>query len=219
MTTISSFVRAMVARDTSPSSFNPRLADELQEKIVRNTLITALMAGAAIYALPASAQTANTDVRSAELAVETNIPGYCSDLAALGPDDMLNLGSLANSTTGQLVEEFEQNASKELSGSFYCNAPSKVKIEVQPLTNAAIASVSDSTSFTNRVDYTASLEWGGRDLTVASTEAGGQEFEIEQATIGTMELKLSDPRVEGSRNLRPVAGDYEGKVILTISLN
>ncbi len=213
MTRIYSFVRAMAACDAPPSSLTFRAADEFQEKIVRKTLITALMTGAAVYALPASAQ------GNAEMTIQTNIPGYCSTLTAQGPQEVLDVGDLTGAT-GQLVTEFSQNSTKTLAPSYYCNAPSKVTIEAEPLTNADVT-VSDSSSFTNRVDYTASLAWGSMaPLEVASTEPpGGKEFDIAQATIGEMKLTLSDPRIDGTRNLRPVAGTYNGKVILTISLN
>jgi hypothetical protein len=217
MTIIFSFVRAMVARNAPSSLLTLRAADEFQEKIVRNTLITALMAGAAVYGLPASAQTAN--VGSASMTIQTNIPGYCSSLAAQGPQDVLDLGDLTGAT-GQLVNDFAQNATKTLASSYYCNAPSKVTIEAEPLKSTVVATVGDTQSFTNRVDYTALVNWGGEALEVASTEPpGGKEFDIGQATIGEMKLTLSDPRVDGPRNLRPVAGSYEGKVTLTISLN
>ncbi len=219
MTRIYSFVRAMVARDAPPSSLTLRAADEFQEKIVRKTLITALVAGAAVYALPASAQNVNSAVPSASMTIQTNIPGYCSALAAQGPNDVVDLGSLTGAT-GQLVDDFGQNAVKTLASDYYCNAPSKVKIEVEPLRNADTSPVSDSSSFTNRVDYTALVNWGNEALEVASTEPTGfKEFAVGQATIGAMKLTLSDPHAGGANNLRPTAGTYNGKVTLTISLN
>ena len=209
MTIISSFVRAMVARDDPPSSLTFRAADEFQEKIVRKTLITALMAGAAVYALPAAAQ----DVGSAQMTVQTTIPTYCSELAS--PDETLDLGGLTNAT-GQLVTTFAQNSTKQLATGFYCNAPSKVKIEAVPLKHDTITTVGDADSFTNRVDYTASLTWNDQNLQVLSTDADGEEFEVAQANIGDMALEISQPKVDGNR--RPIAGDYDGLVRLTISI-
>jgi hypothetical protein len=203
-------VRAMTARGR-PSSLNLGPADEFQEKIVRNILVSALAAGAAAYALPASAQ--NTNVGSAQMIVETNIPTYCSQLVS--PDEALDLGNLTGAT-GQLVTAFAQNSTKQLATGFYCNAPSKVKIEAEPLKSELVTMVGDSSSFTNRVDYTAALTWNGQNLQVLSTDADGEEFSVGQANIGDLALELSEPKVAG--NLRPVAGGYAGLVRLTISI-
>jgi hypothetical protein len=91
-----------------------------------------------------------------------------------------------------------------------------VKIVAEPLRHDTVTTVADFTSFTNRVDYTASLKWNDQDIPVVSTDSDGAEFNITQANIGDMELKISDPTV--ADNLRPIAGGYAGLVRLTISL-
>src|SRR3546814_8994248 len=86
--------------------------------------------------------------------------------------------------TGQLVTEFAQNDTLTLETGFYCNAPSTVKIVAEPLRHDTVTTVADFTSFTNRVDYTASLKWNDQDLPVVSTDSDGAEFNITQANIG-----------------------------------
>jgi len=205
-----SFVRATVARGAPPSSLTLRPADEFQEKIVRTTLLSALLLGASAYALPASAE---TDPPS--ITVQSTIPPYCSELSM--QDVTLDLGTLTD-VNGKLVSQFAGDDTRELASSFYCNAPTKVKIEADPLMNDIVTTVDDDQSFTNRVDYTAKLTWANvtGDLSVSSTVDDGTEFDIPQAQIGTMAIEISQPDVTG--NLRPVAGGYTGAVRLTISL-
>jgi len=176
---------------------------------VRITLLSAFLVGASAFAVPASAQ----NVDSKTLIVQSTIPSYCSELGM--QDETLDLGNLTG-TTGQLVTEFAQNDTLTLETGFYCNAPSTVKIVAEPLRHDTVTTVADFTSFTNRVDYTASLKWNDQDLPVVSTDSDGAEFNITQANIGDMELKISDPTV--ADNLRPIAGGYAGLVRLTISL-
>ena len=176
---------------------------------MRTTLLCALALGAAAFALPASAQDTET------MTVQSEVPPYCSELTVSSAP--MNLGSLTG-TTGQIVADFNgaPESSREISTSFYCNAPSTITLDADPLLNDEITVIPDSTSFTNRVDYTAVLKWRDLQGSASSTLPDGQEINAPQANTGSIVLTLTDPVT--SNNLRPVAGDYSGEVHLTISL-
>ena len=174
---------------------------------MKTTLLRALVLGASLYALPAMAQDSDSFV------VQSQVAPFCSEFAI--SQDPLNLGSLTGAT-GQIVSAFSGTAQREIAASFYCNAPSKVTITADPLLHDTVTFVADSTSFTNRVDYTATLLWDDLTGNVASTAASGQEIVASQANIGPMTLQVSAPTV--ANNLRPVAGSYNGQVRLTVSL-
>ncbi len=175
---------------------------------MRTTLLCVLMLGAAAFAVPASAQDTET------MTVQSEVPPYCSELTVSSAP--MNLGSLTG-TTGQLVDDFSSGEdSREISASFYCNAPSKITLVADPLLNDEITAIQDSSSFTNRVDYTAVLKWRDLQGSASSTLVDGQEIDAPQANTGSIILTLTDPVT--SNNLRPVAGDYSGEVHLTITL-
>ncbi len=176
---------------------------------MRITLLRALMLSASVYAVPAWAQGSDT------MAVQSQVAPFCSELSV--SSTAMELGSLTGAT-GQIVNDFSAAIENErqLAASFYCNAPSKVTIIAEPLLNDTVSFVADSSSFTNRVDYTASLVWDDVLGNVSSTVAAGQEITAAEANIGPMTLRLSNPTV--ANNLRPVAGGYSGQVRLTISL-
>ena len=77
-------------------------------------------------------------------------------------------------------------------------------------------STTDVASFTSRVDYTATLVWDDINGNVSSTATSGAVIAVPEANIGPMKLTLSNPAVVSNR--RPVAGDYNGQVTLTIAL-
>jgi hypothetical protein len=166
------------------------------------------MLGAAALAVPASAQDTET------MTVQSEVAPYCSELTVSSVP--MNLGSLT-SETGQLVDDFSNGEdSREISAAFYCNAPSKITLDADPLLNDEITTIQDSSSFTNRVDYTAVLKWRDLQGSASSTLADGREIDAPQANTGSIVLTLTDPVT--SNNLRPVAGDYRGEVHLTITL-
>lgn len=172
------------------------------------TLLRALAFGASVAAAPAMAQ--DTD----SFTVNSVVFPYCSQLSISSAP--LSLGTLTGGT-GQLVASFNgTETSRELAASFYCNAPAKVTVKAEPLLNQAVSTVSDSASFTNRVDYTASLMWNTVGGSVSSTATDAQEFNATQANTGTINIAVTNPVV--SNNRRPVAGTYAGQVRLTISL-
>lgn len=174
---------------------------------MKTTLLRALVLGASMYAVPAMAQDSDAFV------VQSQVAPFCSELSI--SSDAMELGSLTGAT-GQIVSDFSGTDERELAASFYCNAPSKVTITAAPLLHDTVTFVADSGSFTNRVDYKATLVWDDVTGNVVSTAASGQEIIAAEANIGPMKLTLSDPTV--ANNLRPVAGGYNGQVRLTISL-
>lgn len=174
---------------------------------MKTTLLRALVLGATLYAVPATAQDSDT------FTVKSQVAPFCSELSISSTP--MDLGSLTGAT-GQIVSDFSGTDERELAASFYCNAPSKVTITAEPLLHDTVTFVADSGSFTNRVDYKATLVWDDVTGNVVSTAASGQEILAGEANIGSMRLTLSDPTV--ANNLRPVAGGYSGQVRLTISL-
>lgn len=175
---------------------------------MRTTLLRAsLLVGASIWASPAFAQDSET------MTVQTTVAPFCSEINASSTP--MNLGSLTGST-GQLVSSFNGGAEneRELMVTFYCNAPSTVTIKATPLTT--LNSTTDTSSFTSRVDYTATLVWDDVTGNVSSTVVNGTTIAAAEANIGSLRLTLSNPAV--ANNLRPVAGDYTGQVTLSIAL-
>ncbi|WP_077146972.1 hypothetical protein [Sphingopyxis sp. KK2] len=175
---------------------------------MKTIMLRAFMLSASVYAAPALAQDSD------QMVVTTTIPPYCSELAISSTP--MNLGSLTGAT-GQIVNAFNgTETERQLAASFYCNAPSKVTIKAEPLRHDTVTIVGDASSFTNRVDYTAQLEWSTLTSSANSTLTDATELNATQANIGALKLTLSNPTV--SNNLRPIAGDYAGQVRLTISL-
>jgi hypothetical protein len=175
---------------------------------VKITLLRATLAlGALVSASPAFAQDSDT------MTVQSQVAPFCSELTVSSTP--MNLGTLTG-PTGQLVTSFTGGAEteRELATSFYCNAPSTVTIVATPLTTPN--STTDTSSFTSRVDYTATLIWDDVNGNVSSTVTSGAVIAVPEANIGPMKLTLSNPAVANNR--RPVAGDYSGQVTLTIAL-
>lgn len=175
---------------------------------MRIHLLCATTLGLAAFAVQASAQDAD------DITISSSVAPYCADLSAsISP---LNLGDLIEST-GFLVTDFIGDNEREVAAGYYCNAPATVTLEATPLMHGAITTVADHSSFTNRVDYTASLEWGAVTGSVLSTLVDGDDIEATEATIGSLIIRVTDPTTAGGR--RPVAGAYEGAVTLTVALN
>jgi hypothetical protein len=186
-----------------------RLAEKSKEKTVKTTLIGLSVLGALACASPAMAQD------SATFTSKTTVPAFCSQLSVSATP--MDLGTLTGAT-GQIVPAFSSTAQtqRQLAASFYCNAPSTITIQADPLRHTTVTTVSDSTSFTNRVDYTATLKWSALQNAVSSTSPSATVISATQPNIGELTLTLSAPAVVN--NLRPVAGNYAGQVRLTIAL-
>lgn len=175
------------------------------------TLYGLLAPAVLVTATPAIAQD------SESFTVQTNVPAFCSQFSSGSATPAMNLGALTGAT-GQIVATFSStDTQRELAAQFYCNAPSTVTITAEPLMHETVTSVTDSSSFTNRVDYTAKLTWRDLEGTVSSLASSAQVIPASQANIGALTLSLSNPAVVGNR--RPVAGDYAGQVRLTIALS
>jgi hypothetical protein len=175
---------------------------------VKTTLLRAsLLLGASLWAGPALAQDSDT------MTVQSQVAPFCSELSVSSAP--MNLGSLTG-PTGQIVPSFGSGAEteRELAASFYCNAPATVTITATPLITPN--TTTDTSSFTSRVDYTATLVWDDVNGNVSSTVTGGATIGVPEANIGPMKLTLSNPAVVSNR--RPVAGDYTGQVTLTVAL-
>lgn len=186
-----------------------RCAEKFEEKTVKTTLTGLFVLGALASASPAMAQA------SATFTSQTTVPAFCSQLSVSATP--MDLGTLTG-TTGQIVPAFSSTAQtqRQLAANFYCNAPSTITIQADPLINTTVATVSDSTSFTNRVDYVATLKWSALQNAVSSTSPGPQVINATQPNIGELTITLSNPSVVN--NLRPVSGNYAGQVRLTIAL-
>lgn len=176
---------------------------------MKTTLLRAFVLGAGLVAVPALAQDSET------FGVQTTVAPFCSEMTISSVP--MNLGNLTGAT-GQVVNDFggATESERELAASFYCNAPSKVTITADPLLNAGAPLITDTTSFTNRVDYVATLHWDDVQGNDSSLETAGEQITVGQANIGQMKIKLSDPTV--ANNKRPVAGDYAGQIHLTVAL-
>jgi hypothetical protein len=175
---------------------------------VKTRLLRAsLLLGASMWTGSAMAQDTDT------MTVQSQVTPFCSELSVSSAP--MDLGTLTG-PTGQIVSNFNGavESQRELAASFYCNAPATVTIKATPLTTTNLAT--DTSSFTNRVDYTATLDWDDVNGNVSSTVTNGAVIAVPEANIGPMKLTLSNPAVVN--NLRPVAGAYSGQVTLTVAL-
>lgn len=174
---------------------------------MRIHLLSALVAGLAAHAAPALAQDSET------ITIQSSVTPFCANFTSSSTP--LNLGDLSG-PNGFLVSAFVGDTSREVAAGYYCNAPSKVTLKALPLLHTTVVTVSDATSFTNRVDYEASLTWDDVTGSVVSTVVDGVEILAAEANIGAVVIDVGAPSVTGNR--RPVAGAYAGSVQLTIAL-
>src|SRR5690606_21087825 len=99
---------------------------------------------------------------------------------------------------------------------YYCNGPSKVTVEAEPLLRTPSITVGDAGSFTDRVDYVATVDWNIVQGAANSADDNATELPAATANTGVFTLTVSDPSTTNNR--RPVEGDYAGAVRLTVSL-
>jgi hypothetical protein len=173
---------------------------------MRTQLICAVALGLSAVALPALAQD------SEDFTVRTTVPGYCSSLGTTAV--ALDLGELTNAV-GQVVDTFVGDTDTSWSG-YYCNGPSKVTVEAEPLLRTPSITVGDAGSFTDRVDYVATVDWNAVQGAANSADANATELTAATANTGVFTLTVSDPSTTNNR--RPVEGDYAGAVRLTVAL-
>lgn len=183
-----------------------RGADE--EKAVRTHLLCAVALGVSALAGAAAAQDSDT------VTVQSTVAPYCQSLSGL-PTGPLALGQLADGV-GQVVDTFAGSTSVSLAN-YYCNAPTTIELEARPLRVSPWVVVSDDTSFTAEVHYVASLTWSDVSGSDNSVDAGATDITASTAKIGNLVVSVADPSTEGNR--RPIAGAYEGSVVLNISTN
>ena len=181
---------------------------KIEEKAVKTHLLCAIALGLAGTAVSAAAQTNPT----ASIAINSTVGGYCANIGA-GGAGLLELGAVSDSD-GRVVTAFP-TAAHTVSG-YYCNKPAKVTLTAAPLMQQGVAIVEDDASFTNRIDYQANLAWDDVTGFDPSATAGGTEISSAEANIGNLVVTVSNPDTEGNR--RPIAGDYEGAVTLTVAL-
>ncbi|MBI1405006.1 MAG: hypothetical protein GC145_02645 [Caulobacter sp.] len=174
---------------------------------MRSHLLCALALGLIASATAAAAQDSDT------ITVRTKVSPYCKDTGAAPPP--LALGALADGN-GFVVSSFAGPTSYTLSG-YYCNGPTSITLAAAPLLQTAGTTVLDTSSFTNRIDYQATLDWVDVDGTANSTASSPTVITASQANLGDLVVSVSAPDTAG--NLRPISGDYAGAVTLTITLD
>lgn len=182
----------------------------IEEKAVKTQLLCALALGVAASASAAAAQ----DTES--FTVKTKVSPYCANLAA--SPTPLNLGSLVDSA-GKLVTTFAPVTSDTapLATGYYCNAPATVTVQAQPLVRSPSVTVVDTDNFAARVDYRATVTWGGVMGSVNSTDTSATNYAAGTARIGDLSVQVSNPSIDGTR--RPIAGAYAGAVTLTVAID
>lgn len=181
----------------------------LEEKAVKTKIICALALGLSMTASAAAAQ--DTD----SITINSSVPKFCQALTGLAPTP-LALGELIDGV-GQVVTTFSGTTSTNLS-TYYCNGPATISLDANPLLLTPSQTISDSSSFTGEVSYLASLSWGGVTLLTNNSTAGSASTHpTTSATTGELIVSVSAPDTQG--NLRPVAGTYEGSVVLNVNFN
>ena len=175
---------------------------------MRTHLLCAVALGVSAMAGAAAAQDSDT------VNVQSSVAPYCQSLSGL-PSGPLALGDLSDSV-GMVVSSFAGSTSVSLAN-YYCNAPTTVSLEAQPLRVTPTVVVSDTDGFTDTVHYTASLVWSDVNLTDASAASGASTVVAGSAKIGELTVSVGSPDTDGDR--RPIAGAYEGAVVLNISTN
>lgn len=181
----------------------------LEEKAVKTKIICAMALGLSVTATAAAAQDSNS------ITIASNVPKFCQSLTGLAPAP-LALGSLIDGV-GQVVATFAGDTDTNLA-TYHCNGPASISLDANPLLVTPSQTITDTGSFTGSVDYVASLSWGGSVLlTNATTASAATVFPTTSARTGELIVSVSAPDTQG--NLRPVAGTYEGSVVLNVNFN
>lgn len=188
------------------SSVRVPFIGKIEEKAVKTHLLCAVALGLAGTATAASAQDSQT------INLNSSVAAYCANVGA-GGAGLLALGAVSDSD-GRVVTSFP-TAAHTVSG-YYCNAPANVTVNAAPLMQIGVTTVTDDSSFTNRIDYQANLVWDDVSGSDQSLAAGGTLIPSGQANIGNLVVSVSNPDTAGNR--RPIAGDYAGAVTLTVAL-
>lgn len=142
--------------------------------------------------------------------VESQVSFMCAD--ASGVSDPLVLGDLAGAD-GYVVESFAGESVWTLPD-YWCNAPSLLTFELEPLTNQDVSG-DGGANFTTRIDYSVSLSWNGASGAIHSDAASPTVIEADEAGVGDLVLTVSDPRTAAGRRL--TAGGYAGAISITVT--
>lgn len=180
----------------------------VEEKAVKIKLLCAVALGLSAVASAAAAQDSDS------ININSTVPKFCQSLAGLAATP-LALGSLSDGV-GQVVDTFSGDTSTNLS-TYYCNGPATISLQALPLVRTPSVPIPDDTSFTGEVHFLASLSWSDVAISNASTATDPTVFPTGTAKTGELIVTISAPSTQG--NLRPVAGDYEGSVVLNVNFN
>ena len=173
---------------------------------MRKHLLCAAALGLSAIATPAAAQD------SESILIQTGVPKYCQgSLASMSSS--LTLDDITG-PAGFVVSTFSGTTSTSTTTAYYCNAPAKVTLDVDPLVNPI--TVVDTASFVNRVDFRASLTWDNVTGSASSADANPTEIPSLEANTGIMTLAVSNPSVPSGD--RPIAGAYTGAVTVTVAV-
>jgi phage-related minor tail protein len=183
---------------------------------MKKLLFTALLAGSALAAVPAAAQSVSGNVT-----VTGTVAAKCT--SAGGQNGSINLGELAVAD-GKVNPTFSANVGG-LSRSFTVTCTSanpQISVDATALVNSAI--VTPTAGYTNTVHYTATM--------VASKAAGGTTSAIDTSNVaGATTALVGDHLANAPNNIVLTvsngntttatdmleAGDYSGVIALTVS--
>lgn len=180
----------------------------IEEKAVKTTLLCAMALGLSVTATAAAAQDSDS------ITIQSSVPKFCQSVAGLEAAPIA-LGSLSDGV-GQLVDTFTGDTDVSLA-TYYCNGPATITLDAQPLVRTPAVPINDAASFTGQVDYLASLSWSDVAISNATTAGSATVYPTGAPKTGTLTVSVSSPTTQGNR--RPVAGDYEGSVILNVNFN
>lgn len=181
---------------------------KFEEKAVKTKLFCAVALGLGMTASAAAAQDSDS------VTINSSVPAFCQSLAGLDSTPIA-LGEISDSE-GLVVDTFSGAASANLA-TYYCNGPATISLDANPLVRTPAVLVGDDPSFTAEVHYLASLSWSDVAVANASTAGAATVVPTNMAKTGELIVSISDPSTEGNR--RPVAGDYEGSVVLNVTFN
>lgn len=180
----------------------------IEEKAVKTKLLCAVALGLGLTATAAAAQDSDS------ITINSSVPTFCQSLAGLEATPIA-LGELSDDV-GQVVDAFPGATTTNLS-TYYCNGPATISLLANPLVRTPALPIADEDAFTGEVHFLASLSWS--DVAVANDSAAGAATVVptDMAKTGELVISISEPSTEGNR--RPVAGDYEGSVVLNVNFN
>ncbi|MDO9337890.1 MAG: hypothetical protein Q7T61_15955 [Caulobacter sp.] len=170
-------------------------------------LCAALALGLAATASAAAAQDSET------ITINSTVSKYCKSLGTPSP---IALGELVDGV-GFVVTSFAPGTNSSSVANYYCNAPATISLAATPLTQAAGSAILDPSSFTNRIDYLASLSWDNVSGSVNTLTGTPSSITSAEANTGNLTVTVTAPDTAG--NKRPISGNYAGAVTVTVTLD